>query len=102
MTDSGDLTEQWTNKLVGKKLSDEPSSEIVRTTRDSSKPCILPTRRSDACADLSARVQTFCKKDLPEVSRVIPPGAMVTKDYREERLNVHVKEDGTVTHVTKG
>ena len=27
---SGDKTEEWTNKLVGKKLSDEQSDETVR------------------------------------------------------------------------
>jgi len=30
MTQSGDKTEEWSNKLVGKKLSDDPSDETVR------------------------------------------------------------------------
>ncbi|KAL2189354.1 hypothetical protein L209DRAFT_749098 [Thermothelomyces heterothallicus CBS 203.75] len=66
-------TQEWTNKLVGKKLSEEPSSET-----------------------------TFCKTDLPPQTRVLPPGAIVTKDFRPDRLNVHVTEDGTVSHVTHG
>ncbi|EEY20161.1 hypothetical protein HYQ45_012098 [Verticillium longisporum] len=70
---SGDLTEEWTNKLVGKTLHDEKSDETC-----------------------------FCKKDLPEKSRVIKPGQMVTKDFDENRLNVHVKDDGTVSHVERG
>ena len=46
--------------------------------------------------------QNFGKRDLPQVHRVIPPGAMVTKDWNPDRLNVHVKDDGTVSHVTHG
>ncbi|KXX74839.1 Subtilisin inhibitor CLSI-I [Madurella mycetomatis] len=71
--DSGDLTQEWMNKLAGKTLTDEPSSET-----------------------------SFCRKDLPQETRVIEPGMMVTKDFKPERLNVHVKEDGTVSHVSQG
>ncbi|KAF6799516.1 hypothetical protein CMUS01_08648 [Colletotrichum musicola] len=66
-------TEDWANKLVGKKLHDEESNET-----------------------------TFCKRDLPEQTRVIEPGMMVTKDFKPDRLNVHLKEDGTVSHVAHG
>ncbi|KAI1846599.1 hypothetical protein JX265_009097 [Neoarthrinium moseri] len=72
-SNSGDKTEEWTNKLVGKTLSDESHTET-----------------------------SFCKKDLPERCRVIQPGQMVTKDFVPDRLNVHVKEDGTVSHVQHG
>ncbi|KAK9780977.1 hypothetical protein SCAR479_02163 [Seiridium cardinale] len=64
---SGNQGEEWTNKLVGKKLSEESSNET-----------------------------SFCKKDLPQQCRVIQPGQMVTKDFVPDRLNVHVKEDGTM------
>ncbi|KAK4191924.1 hypothetical protein QBC35DRAFT_485091 [Podospora australis] len=66
-------TQEWTNKLVGKTISDDQSNETC-----------------------------FCKKDLPEQHRVIQPGMMVTKDFQPERLNVHVNEDGTVSHVSHG
>ncbi|ORY62441.1 uncharacterized protein BCR38DRAFT_346090 [Pseudomassariella vexata] len=72
-TGSGDKTEEWSNKLVGKKLSDEFNDET-----------------------------NFCKKDLPQQCRVIEPGMMVTKDFQPERLNVHLKDDGTVSHVQHG
>ncbi|KAL2131801.1 hypothetical protein VTI74DRAFT_4602 [Chaetomium olivicolor] len=68
-----DKTQEWMNKLAGKTLCDGPSSET-----------------------------TFCKADLPKETRVIEPGSMVTKDFKPDRLNVHVKEDGTVSHVTHG
>ncbi|KAI0395876.1 hypothetical protein F5Y17DRAFT_421786 [Xylariaceae sp. FL0594] len=68
-----DKTQEWANKLVGKTLSDNSSDETC-----------------------------FCKKDLPEECRVITPGMMVTKDFKPDRLNVHVKEDGTVSHVVHG
>jgi hypothetical protein len=47
-------------------------------------------------------MQTFCKTDLPQETRVIQPGMMVTKDFKPDRLNVHVNDDGTVSHVTHG
>lgn len=43
--------------------------------------------------------QSFAKRDLPDPYRVIAPGTMVTKDFRPERLNVYVREDGIVSHV---
>ncbi|RDA92082.1 hypothetical protein CP533_3595 [Ophiocordyceps camponoti-saundersi (nom. inval.)] len=58
-------TEEWQNKLVGKKLSDTESNETE-----------------------------FCKKDLPKEHRIISPGTMVTKDHNENRLNVHLDEEG--------
>ena len=70
---SGDKTEEWANKLVGKKIGDEPTSETV-----------------------------FCKKDLPEECRVVEPGMMMTRDHVPSRLNVHLNEDGTVSHVNHG
>lgn len=89
---SGDKNEEWTNKLVGKKISDEPSNETVREDGD----CAVE-RRGPLIAS-----QTFCKAELPQQTRVIEPGMMVTKDFVPDRLNVHVKEDGTVSHVHHG
>ncbi|PQE11108.1 hypothetical protein CJF31_00011492 [Rutstroemia sp. NJR-2017a BVV2] len=77
------MTMEWMNKLAGKTIGDQ-SNET-----------------------------TFAKKDLPEKHRIIEPGMMVTKDFDENskkmmvmganmvvrRLNIHVKEDGTVSHV---
>jgi len=67
--DSSSLTEQWTNKLVGKTIGD------------------------------TTNATTFAKADLPKETRVIEPGSMVTKDFNPDRLNVHLKDDGTVSHV---
>lgn len=47
-------------------------------------------------------LQTFCKSDLPKQTRIIEPGSMVTKDFNPDRLNVHVGEDGKVSHVVHG
>ncbi|KAH7026586.1 uncharacterized protein B0I36DRAFT_330948 [Microdochium trichocladiopsis] len=70
---SEDRNQEWTTKLVGKTVNDDGHSET-----------------------------NFCKKDLPENCRVLTPGAMATRDFRPDRLNVHVKEDGTVSHVYHG
>ncbi|KAG5986065.1 hypothetical protein E4U43_005689 [Claviceps pusilla] len=72
-TNSTTKTEEWQNKLVGKKLSDTEHNEVM-----------------------------FCKNKLPADHRVISPGQMVTRDFVEGRLNVYLKEDGTVSHVQHG
>lgn len=54
------------------------------------------------CMVTDVHPQCFCKRDLPEETRVIEPGMMVTKDFKENRLNVHLKDDGTVSHVVHG
>jgi hypothetical protein len=46
--------------------------------------------------------QVFAKRELPEQHRIIKPGQMVTKDFHPDRLNIHVSEDGTVSHVNHG
>lgn len=73
MTNPEDKNQEWANKLVGKTFSESESNETM-----------------------------FCKKDLPETHRIIKPGQPVTRDFRPERLNVHLKEDGTVSHVVHG
>ncbi|CAZ86144.1 unnamed protein product [Tuber melanosporum] len=65
---------EWRTKLSGKKIVDGQANSV----------------------------DTFSKKDLPEKHRVVPPGAVVTKDYYPDRLNVHVDEQGNATHVTYG
>lgn len=66
-------TEEWQNKLVGKTVNETATTET-----------------------------NFCKRDLPEQVRIIEPGMMITKDLREDRLNIHVEKDGVVTHVYHG
>jgi hypothetical protein len=47
-------------------------------------------------------VQTFAKTDLPKEHRVLKPDSMSTMDYKPDRLNIHVGEDGTVQNVRYG
>jgi hypothetical protein len=46
--------------------------------------------------------QTFAKKDLPKEHRVLGPDSFSTADFKPERLNIHVDEDGTVKGVKFG
>ncbi|KAF2447585.1 hypothetical protein P171DRAFT_452822 [Karstenula rhodostoma CBS 690.94] len=68
----GEQIDEWTNKLMGKKIGDN-HDEV-----------------------------TFAKKDLPSVHRVLQPDSMSTMDHRPDRLNVHVDEQGTVKNVRYG
>ncbi|KAI5855837.1 hypothetical protein BZA05DRAFT_442518 [Tricharina praecox] len=42
------------------------------------------------------------KAELPPVHRVVKPGMMMTRDFVENRVNVHVDEKGVCTHCTHG
>ncbi|EMD91755.1 hypothetical protein COCC4DRAFT_187825 [Bipolaris maydis ATCC 48331] len=68
----GNSKEEWMTKLMGKKIG-EKHDEV-----------------------------TFAKTDLPEQHRVLRPDSMKTMDFKPDRLNVHVDEDGTVKDVTHG
>jgi len=68
----GTCGNDWTSKLMGKKLGDQHDQ------------------------------MTFAKNDLPKEHRVLRPGTMWTADYVPERLNVHVDEHDTVKKVTYG
>ncbi|KAI9007371.1 hypothetical protein BC832DRAFT_450942 [Gaertneriomyces semiglobifer] len=50
------------------------------------------------------RANVVTKDDLPPSHRIIPPGGMVTMDYRPTRLNVHISggETPTITGVNYG
>ncbi|KAB8278189.1 peptidase inhibitor I78 family-domain-containing protein [Aspergillus minisclerotigenes] len=69
---AGDKNE-WLNKLAGKTITEGTSD-----------------------------VTSFAKKDLPQSHRIVKPGDMMTMDYKPERLNVHLDEQGTVHDVHFG
>ncbi|KAK6515542.1 hypothetical protein TWF506_007873 [Arthrobotrys conoides] len=71
------VQQEWKDKLVGKKIVESPSDHP----------------------------EHFCTQDLPQgpqAHRVIPPGSMVTKDFRPSRMNVHVDGEGNCTHINFG
>ncbi|KAK8196807.1 hypothetical protein M8818_006974 [Zalaria obscura] len=71
-TGGDDKLSKWQNELMGKKLGDQSDQ------------------------------MTFAKKDLPQQHRVIKEGDMSTQDFNQDRLNIHVGNDGTVNKVTHG
>lgn len=103
----GNSKEEWMTKLMGKKIG-EKHDEVVRFFHSSPPffppktailylPCLKPTTN-----EFMKIVQTFAKTDLPEQHRVLRPDSMKTMDFKPDRLNVHVDEDGTVKDVTHG
>ncbi len=40
---TGDKTEEWTNKLVGKKIAEDPSTETVRFSWLAPTPDVMST-----------------------------------------------------------
>jgi hypothetical protein len=66
-------TDEWTQKLVGKKIG-ENHDATVSSMMDMFNTWI---RANDK--------QTFAKTDLPKETRVIEPGSMVTKDFKPDR-----------------
>jgi len=63
---------------------------------------------SDACKSLQYLSMVGTKADdvpsgtFPEGSRIIHPDTPVTRDYRAERLNVHVNEKGWIERIDCG
>ena len=39
---------------------------------------------------------------IPEPKRILPPGAKMTMEFREERTNIYVDESGTIDRLTCG
>ncbi|KAH8693238.1 hypothetical protein BGW36DRAFT_399943 [Talaromyces proteolyticus] len=70
---TGNEKTDWVEKLLGKKLTDSTNDEI-----------------------------SFAKTDLPSNHRVVKPNDMTTADYKPDRLNIHVDDDGTVRDVRYG
>lgn len=57
---------------------------------------------SEAMASSLPKNKIVTREQLPLVHRVIPPGSMVTLDYRKERMNVHLDENDNVKSVKYG
>lgn len=68
----GDAGQEWMSKLAGKKLGEEHNET------------------------------TFATTDLPKEHRVLKPDSMKTMDFKPDRMNVHVDEEGVVKNVTHG
>ncbi|KAK4506940.1 hypothetical protein PRZ48_000673 [Zasmidium cellare] len=71
-SNEGDQTQQWFQKLAGKKIGEKHDEN------------------------------TFAKGDLPQEHRVLKGDSMMTMDHKPDRLNIHTGEDGTVNKVTHG
>jgi hypothetical protein len=69
----GDKTQEWQNKLVGKKLGDA-HDEVV------SSPLLL-----EFFCFYAYDQQTFARSGLPKETRIIEPGSIVTKDFKPDR-----------------
>lgn len=93
------------NKLMGKKLGekhDEIVSPSYMTLLSLFSLSLLPCSFFEERLLMLIRSQTFAKQDLPQQHRVLQPDSMKTMDYRPERLNIHVDEEGTVRDVKFG
>lgn len=51
---------------------------------------------------VGTQVSSLDQSTLPKFSRIIYPKSAVTMDYRQDRLNVYVGEDGKIDKVTCG
>ncbi|OAK98729.1 hypothetical protein IQ06DRAFT_278242 [Phaeosphaeriaceae sp. SRC1lsM3a] len=64
--------DDWLSKLAGKKIGEQHNET------------------------------TFAKTDLPKEHRILKPDSMKTMDFKPDRLNIHVTDDGTVEKVSQG
>lgn len=75
MSDEADI-EYWRSRLVGKTLVEEESSY--------------------------SGDQFVKRSQLPKLHRVIPPGGIVTLDFRPDRLNLRVTASKAIQSVSFG
>jgi hypothetical protein len=71
MSGSSNKTDDWQNKLMGKKIGD--SSDTIVSLHWRQKPS-------------AKQLQTFAKKDLPSEHRVVKEGDMMTMDHKPDRF----------------
>eukprot|EP00298_Acanthocystis_sp_HF-20_P006895 c16627_g1_i1.p1 GENE.c16627_g1_i1~~c16627_g1_i1.p1 ORF type:complete len:113 (+),score=33.48 c16627_g1_i1:30-341(+) len=45
---------------------------------------------------------TFSSSDVPDGTRIVRPGVRITKDFRPERVNVFLNEEGVASSVQLG
>lgn len=58
---------------------------------------------AEAHADLVGRDKSaIASAGIPEPLRIIPPGTLVTRDYRLERTNVDLNDHGTIVRIWCG
>lgn len=63
---------------------------------------------TDQCGSLSylskigTSEDTITPSTFPEGTRIIRPGTPVTRDYRAERLNVHINDKGRIERIDCG
>ncbi|KAJ3410496.1 hypothetical protein HDV05_003686 [Chytridiales sp. JEL 0842] len=87
--------------------SDQDSSSSNKMSNNN-PPIHPPTTFEDITIDykhlIGQSVKNLSPNDLPRLHRVLPPGAMMTMDYRPERLNVHVnnEKDLIITRLSQG
>jgi hypothetical protein len=82
----------WLSKLAGKKIG-EQHNETVRFPYPSKHSRDLVANRYG---------QTFAKTDLPKEHRILKPDSMKTMDFKPDRVNIHVDDDGTVKSISQG
>ena len=77
MSGSSSKTEDWQNKLLGKKLGDTSDSVVRNFTHLTSFPSIL--------TKILTKKQTFAKTELPSEHRVVKEGDFTTMDHKPDR-----------------
>jgi hypothetical protein len=116
--------DDWMSKLAGKKIGEQHdetvgclipislSSHGPFTTQPAQSPhtpharpnllaCLARSKKLEG-GMLTLWSQTFAKTDLPKEHRVLKPDSMQTMDFKPDRLNIHVGDDGVVNKVSKG
>lgn len=83
--------------LVGCVGAEKPVPEFGAGACDPSKSTALVGRVADATVVAEAKRLTRSKG-----ARVVAPGAMVTMDYRTDRVNLHVDPQGKVVMIRCG
>lgn len=85
---------------IANRYAREETRERQDHARQAEPPAVAPPAEGDTCgAGVHAeRVGTpVADMEVPAGARVIRPDSIVTQDFRQDRLNIQVDAQGTIT-----
>lgn len=85
-------------KDVAENAPQDVAKKVQMT--EGAKPAVCDTQGLEALIGKSK--EALSAIDLPQNTRIIEPGTMVTRDYRRDRVNIDIDEAGIISKIWCG
>lgn len=94
----GDASVQLASRKFDLRRKEAKAADARRDAAATVRPCDASRHQEWVGTDIAG----VDFRELPRVYRVVPNGAMVTQEYREERLSLYLDANSIVTRVVCG